>query len=416
MVLTPYIVEWGGMLLRWLHVVAAMAWIGSSFFFMHLDASLRTSPAIPAEEGAAAWQAHGGGFYEMRKYFVAPDALPSAVTWHKWQSYWTWISGFSLLVWMYYGQPQLFLINPATPLTTPEAAAIGIGALAIGWIVYDALCRLLVGRHDALLTAMVFALVTGASWGFSTVFSGRGALIHTGALMATLMTGNVFLNIIPNQKKVVADLIAGRKPNPAFGKQAKQRSDHNNYLTLPVIFFMLSSHAPTTYADRRIIPFIVALVVVTGGLIRYFYNRRHAVHATSPWWAWAVAAMAMWTAFWIAMAGSPSARDVIGLGPRKPAKAITVFVNPPKRVVEIVEARCAVCHSSHPVWQGIGVAPKDVLLDTRQNIAREADAIRLQAVIAQSMPPNNITEITPQERAVLARWLTPASAAKLDKK
>jgi uncharacterized membrane protein len=404
----PYLIEWGATLLRWLHVVAAMAWIGSSFFFMHLDASLKAAPDIPAEQGAAAWQVHGGGFYEMRKYFVAPAALPKLLTWHKWQSYWTWISGFSLLVWIYYGQSQLYLIDPSVRVLSPlEAAAIGVGALAVGWIIYDGLCRALVGKHDALLTALVYLLVVGASFGFASVFSGRGALIHTGAFMATLMTGNVFFNIIPNQKKVVADLIAGRTPNPEYGKHAKQRSDHNNYLTLPVIFFMLSNHAPTTFANSATLPALVALVVLTGGVIRYFYNRRHRSRSDSPWWAWAAAALAMWAAFWIAMAASPSGRQRLGLAPLPPPKISVAYRNPPQEVVAIVETRCAVCHSSNPAWSGVQIAPKNVRLDTPQNIAREAAAILQQAVLAQTMPPNNVTDITPGERGELAAWLMP---------
>lgn len=402
----PYLLEWGSLLLRWLHVITAIAWIGASFFFMHLDASLRRAPDIPAGQGGAAWQVHAGGFYEMRKYLVAPEFMPPELTWHKWQAYWTWISGFALLVWVYYGQSQLYLIDPAVRMLAPlQAAAIGVGGLALGWLIYDGLCRVLVSRNDVLLAALVFLLVVGASWGFASVFSGRGALIHTGALMATLMTGNVFLNIIPNQKKVVADLIAGRAPNPAFGKQAKQRSDHNNYLTLPVVFLMLSNHYPITYANSAIIPPMVALIIVAGAVIRYFYNRRHADHAKSPWWTWFAAAMAVWTAFWIAMATSPAGRERLGLAPLAPIRVAAALPKAPANVVDIVESRCSMCHSSQPVWQGIQIAPKGVLLDTPEHIERQADAIRTMAVMSHAMPPNNLTEMTPQERAQLAAWL-----------
>ena len=409
--LAAYIMEWGSLLLRWLHVITAIAWIGSSFFFMHLDATLRATPGIAPGKGGAAWQVHGGGFYEMRKYMVAPAEMPEELTWHKWQSYWTWISGFFLLVWVYYGQSQLYLIDPAVRQLAPwQAAAFGIGALALGWIVYDTACRLLVGRRDTLLAALVFGFVVLMSWVFAHLFSGRGALIHTGALMATMMTGNVFLNIIPNQKKVVADLMAGRTPDPAFGKQAKQRSTHNNYFTLPVLFMMLSNHYPTTYANPDTIPAIVVLVIVAGAVIRHFYNVRHADHAASPWWAWAAAALALWSAFYVAMASSPSGRERLGLSPIKQAEAAPVQVPAsapaPAAVVQVVSSRCVMCHSAEPVWDGVQIAPKNVRFDTAEEIAREANAIELQAVLTHAMPPNNVTEISAAEREVLAHWLS----------
>ena len=321
--LWDYLVEWGSLLLRWLHVVTAIAWIGSSFFFMHLDASLRRTPTIP--NGGVAWEVHGGGFYEMRKYLVAPDQMPEELTWHKWQSYWTWMSGFSLLIWVYYGQSSLYLINPdIMPLEPWQAVLFGLGGLALGWAVYDTACRFLVGRNDAVLAALVFAFVVSMSWAWAHLFSGRGALIHTGALMATMMTGNVFLNIIPNQKKAVADLIRGRTPDPTYGKQAKQRSTHNNYFTLPVLFMMLSNHYPTTYANNATIPLTVTLVIVAGAVIRHFFNVRHAAHGDnfkSPWWAWAVAILVLWTAFWVGMASSPSGRERLQLPPLQPPPA-----------------------------------------------------------------------------------------------
>ena len=235
--------EWGSALLRWLHVTAAIAWIGGSFFFMHLDASLRKKAGDdPAVEGTS-WQVHGGGFYEMKKYLLAPAALPEHLIWHKWQSYWTWMSGFALLCWVYYGQSSLFLIDPAImPLEPWQAALIGIVALALGWLVYDFLCRSPLAANEPLLALVGFGYVVATSWVFTLVFSGRGALIHTGALMATIMTANVFFIIMPNQRKSIAALQAGQTPDPTWGKSSKIRSTHNNYITLPVLFLMLSSH------------------------------------------------------------------------------------------------------------------------------------------------------------------------------
>jgi len=406
----PYVLEWGNLLLRWLHVIAAMAWIGSSFFFMHLDASLRTTADIPAGKGGAGWQVHGGGFYEMRKYLVAPDLMPTELTWHKWESYTTWISGFFLLVWIYYAQSSLYLINPdVMELNALQAAALGIAALVLGWLAYDQLCKSRLGSNENLLGLAGLVLIVAASFGFTQVFSGRGALIHTGALMATWMTGNVAMVIIPNQRKVVAALIAGRPPDPALGKQAKQRSTHNNYLTLPVVLLMLANHYPVLYANPAVIPAIVLLITISGALIRHFYNVRHADHARSPWWTWAAVAVALWLTFWIAMAASPAGREQLGMGaaPAGPGVATTREV-PPSSIVEIVTSRCSMCHAAAPVWDGIQIAPKGVLLDTPTEIARQADAIRLQAVLSRAMPPNNITAMTAEERRALAHWVSGA--------
>ena len=218
--------EWGSALIRWLHVIAAIAWIGGSFFFMHLDASLRKQARDDPALAGTSWQVHGGGFYEMRKYLLAPSSLPEHLIWHKWQSYWTWMSGFALLCWVYYGQSQLYLIDPAVMALEPwQAAAIGIVALALGWLVYDFLCRSPLANNEPLLGVVGFGYVVATSWVFTLFFSGRGALIHTGALMATIMTANVFFVIMPNQRKSVAALMAGQKPDPAWGKSSKIRSN-----------------------------------------------------------------------------------------------------------------------------------------------------------------------------------------------
>jgi len=318
----PYIMEWGSILLRWLHVTAAIAWIGASFFFMHLDASLRKMPKMNPGVYGVSWQVHGGGFYEMSKYTLAPPNLPDHLVWHKWQAYWTWISGFGLLCWIYYGQSTFFLIDPAVlPLAPWQAAAVGIVALALGWVVYDLICKSPLARNDALLALVGFGYVVLTSWVFTLLFSGRGALIHTGALMATMMTANVFFVIMPNQRKSVAALIAGREPDPKWGNESKQRSTHNNYITLPVLFMMLSNHYPVVYANARIIPALVTCIIIAGALVRYFYNMFHDEHFAPPWWTWLAAAVAMWAAFWIATAASPGMRPALGLAELDPVQA-----------------------------------------------------------------------------------------------
>lgn len=399
----PVLAEWGSLLLRWTHVITGIAWIGSSFYFMHLDASLKPAPGIAPGKGGAAWEVHGGGFYEVRKHLEAPPGLPRELIWHKWQSYATWISGFFLLVWVYYAQSELYLIDPAVrDLSALQGAAIGVGGLVVGWLVYDGLCRSPLARHEIALAAIGFAFIVAMSWGFQLVFSGRGALVHTGAMMATMMSGNVFLVIIPGQKKVIAALTSGQTADPALGKRAKIRSTHNNYLTLPVLFLMLSSHYPLVYSTP-LLPVVVGLVLVAGALVRHFYNVSHA-GKPEPWWTWAVAALCMWLALWITSAASPLGRERLGLAPLVPAAALASLPKAPQPVVDIISGRCSMCHAREPVWAGIGIAPKGVLLDEPHHIQRQKDAIRLHSVLTRAMPPNNITGLTLDERRVLAGW------------
>jgi uncharacterized membrane protein len=395
-----FLIEWVSLLLRWLHVIAAIAWIGSSFFFMHLDASLRPAEGVPREEGGVAWEVHGGGFYEMRKYLVAPERMPEELTWHKWQAYTTWISGVSLLICVYYAQATLFLIDPAVMALTPlMASLIGIAALAGGWIIYDLLCRLL-GKEEVVLAALGFAFIVAVSVGLVNVFSTRGALIHVGSLMATIMSANVFFVIIPNQRKVIKQLLEGQTPDPALGQQGKTRSTHNNYLTLPVVFLMLSSHYPMTYAGKTTVPIVVACVLIAGAVIRHFYNIRHSFNH-SPWWYWGVAAAALIIAAITTVVTSPGGSQLVS------SLRLAHTKSPPSSaVVDVVLSRCSMCHTNQPVWPGLALAPKGVVLDSPEAILKEAGAIRIQSVLTHVMPPNNITQMTDQERQTIASWLS----------
>jgi uncharacterized membrane protein len=398
----PVLLEWGGTLLRWAHVIAAIGWIGSSFYFIALDLSLRKREGLPPGVGGEAWQVHGGGFYRMQKYLVAPAELPKELTWFKWESYATWLTGFFLLVWVYYAQADLFLIDPAVarlPLTT--AILVSAGSLVLGWVVYDALCKSPLGRNDAALAAVGFVLLVFAAWGYGKLFSPRAAFLHLGALIATLMTASVAHVIIPNQRKVVADLLAGRTPDPALGAAAKQRSLHNNYLTLPVVFLMLSNHAPLAYSGP--LAWLVAgLIIAAGAVIRHAFNVHHRTHAY-PLWPWLAGAAL------ILLAVSAS------LGPR-------IWQTPPGRAAEraapdehqdprflaavnVVQTRCAMCHAAEPVQLGVGVAPRGVRLDTPEEIARNAHGIHVQSVLTAAMPPGNMTDMTAEERQTLAAWL-----------
>lgn len=396
--------EWGSLLLRWLHVIAGIAWIGSSFYFMHLDAALRPAPDIPAGKGGQAWEVHGGGFYQVRKWLVAPEQLPSEMMWHKWESYATWLSGFALLMWIYYIGADLYLIDPAIrPLSAPMAAVFGIGGLALGWIVYDALCKSPLKNNAVALGAVGFAFVIAVAWGFQQIFSARGALLHTGALMATIMSGNVFFIIIPNQKKIIADLTAGKAADPALGKAGKTRSTHNNYLTLPVLFLMLSTHYPMIYGTPYAFV-IVGLVLVAGAVIRHFYNERHAGRG-NLWWTWGVAAVALGLAAVISATSSPGARDQLGWSKMPREKKLASAPKLPDEVDAILTTRCSMCHAREPAWSGIAVPPKGVRLDVAEHVWRNREGIKLFTVMTHAMPPNNITQMTADERRTLARWL-----------
>ncbi len=399
----PLLLEFGSSLLRWAHVITVIAWIGSSFYFMHLDASLKPVADIPAGKGGATWEVHGGGFYEVKKYLESPAHLPEEMIWHKWQSYSTWITGFFLLVCVYYAQAQLFLVDPAVMvLTVWQACLIGLAALATGWLFYDTLCKSPLSKNEVALGAVLFTFIVALTWGFQQVFSGRGTLIHVGAVMATIMTANVFFVIIPGQKKIIAALTSGQTPDPALGKRAKIRSTHNNYLTLPVVFLMLSNHYPMFYGTS-LIWLIVALVLVAGALIRHFYNVSHAGKG-EPWWTWAVAAVCMALVFWIGTTSSPLGRERLGLSELPAVPYAADAPKAPQAVTDVIIGRCSMCHAAQPVWEGIAIAPKGVLLDSPEAVAIRKEAIRVHTVLSRSMPPNNITEMTIDERRLLAGW------------
>ena len=243
--------DWMNFAVRWLHVITGIAWIGSSFYFVALDLGLRQRPDLPAGAHGEEWQVHGGGFYHIQKYLVAPEQMPEHLTWFKWESYATWLSGFAMLCIVYYVGADLYLIDPhVLDVSRPVAIAISLASIFGGWIVYDTICKSPLGRNDTQLMVLLYFVLVGMAWGYTQLFTGRAAFLHLGAFTATIMSANVFMIIIPNQKKVVADLIAGKVPDPALGKQAKQRSTHNNYLTLPVLFLMLSNHYPLAFGTQ----------------------------------------------------------------------------------------------------------------------------------------------------------------------
>ena len=386
-------------ILRWLHVIAGIAWIGSSFYFIHLDLSLRPRPGLPPGVKGDEWQVHGGGFYHMMKYQVAPAQMPDSLTWFKWEAYTTWLSGFALLVLIYYLGADLFLIDKSVlDLTAVQAAVIAFLSLAVAWLAYEGLCRSPLGNHEVALALVGYVFLVALTYGFTHVFSGRGAFTQIGALIGTIMVANVFVIIIPYQKKSVAAMLAGKEPDPRWGALGKQRSVHNNYLTLPVVFLMLSNHYPLFYATR-FNWLIVAIVLAIGPVIRHFFNSRHEGKG-SPWWTWGVAAAGMAAVAWLSAAGPRTV--TIGALPPTPKFA---------DVSAIVMSRCAMCHAAEPVWAGLAAPPKGVLLDTDEHVRLHAPLIAAAAVRSDAMPPGNITEMTPDERLTLASWLAAGAPA-----
>jgi uncharacterized membrane protein len=390
--------EWLSLIIRWLHVVAGIAWIGSSFYFIHLDLSLQSRSDQPRGVQGDAWQVHGGGFYHMVKYLVAPARMPDELTWFKWEAYTTWLSGFALLVIVYYLGAELFLIDKSVlDLTAPMAAAVAFGSLVLAWLFYEALCRSPLGRHEVALALVGYVFLVGLTYAFTHVFSGRGAFTQIGALIGTIMVANVFVIVIPNQKKTVAALLAGKTPDPRWGEEAKQRSVHNNYLTLPVVFLMISNHYPLMFATR-FNWLIVAIVLAIGPVIRHFFNSRHEGKG-SPWWTWGVAAAGMIAVAWLSGAGPG------GASPR--AEKVDV-----KAAENTVLSRCSMCHRDEPLWPGVHAPPKGVVLDDPESIRRHARLIEINAVRSHAMPPGNITDMTPQERQILAAWIAAGAPAR----
>ena len=398
--------DWLAFAVRWLHVITAIAWIGSSFYFVAMDLGLRKHANLPKGAYGEEWQVHGGGFYHIQKYLVAPEAMPEHLTWFKWEAYSTWLSGAALLAIVYWAGGEIFLIDRTkADLQLWQAVLVSAGSLTIGWIVYDLLCKSKLGHSPTTLMVLLFVLLVIMGYGYNQIFTGRAMMLHLGAFTATIMSANVFFIIIPNQKKVVAALKAGEKPDPALGKQAKQRSLHNNYLTLPVLFFMLSNHYPLAFATQYNWV-IAALVFLIGVLIRHFFNSMHG-RKGKPYWTFVAAAVIFAIIAWLSSFGATVAEDRYEAA--VPAGQMA-YVNSPhfETVRDTVLGRCSMCHAAEPVWEGIHVAPKNVMLDTDATIVAHAREIFLQAGASHAMPPGNVTEITPDERALIVAWFREA--------
>ena len=383
-----YLVDWLDLLVRWLHVIAGIVWIGTSFYFVALDNHLRPPKAKSDRVGGESWEIHGGGFYRIEKYRVAPETVPEPLHWYKWEAYTTWLSGFALLVVLYYLDADEYLVDPAVAdLDRQSAVALSIGLLALAWFAYDGLCRVL-GRSELLLAAALVVFVGGSAYAVSELFSARAMPIQLGAMLGTMMVGNVFFVIIPGHWELLRAKQAGREPDPVHGLKGKQRSVHNNYLTLPVVLAMLGPHYSFAFARDNGWLVLVALMLV-GVWVRHYFNLRH--RGRTSWFIPVSAALAVVA---IAVAIRPDDGD-----------GDTGATVPFAQVATIVEQRCATCHSVAPTDDSVSAAPLGIVLDTPDQIRARADAIEAVAVRSRAMPLGNVTGMTDEERERLGRWI-----------
>ena len=393
--------DWLNFAIRWLHVITAMAWIGTSFYFIALDLGLQRTKNLPEKAYGEEWQVHGGGFYHIQKYLVAPDHMPGHLTWFKWESYATWLSGAALLMVMYWAGAELYLIDPAkAELSLPVAILLSAGSLTMGWIIYDFLCKSALGYHPTKLMFLLFVLLVVMAWGYDQVFTGRAALLHLGAFTATIMTANVFFIIMPNQRLVVNELINGRTPAAEYGRIAKLRSTHNNYLTIPVIFLMLTNHYPLAFASK-FNWLIASLVFLMGVSIRHYFNTVHA-RKGRPNWTWLATSFLFILIIWLSTFGINDNDPYAKVMSEKDEtfSAVDGF----NEVHEIVTGRCSMCHARKPVYKGIHYAPKQVYLETHKDLVSQSSAIFLHSVITHAMPPGNITGMEQSERDKIKEW------------
>ena len=392
-----YVATWAELLLRWVHLITGIAWIGASFYFVWLDNSLLPPKrARDAEEGVGGelWAVHGGGFYHVQKFRVAPETLPAPLHWFKWEAYSTWLSGFALFVAMYYLHARTYMIDPAVADISPGVAVgTSLALVVAGWLFYDHLCKRLGFARERWLWAAIAAFIAITAYALSHVYSGRAMYYQVGAMIGTWMAANVLFVIIPSQRALVEAKEAGRAPDPVHGQRGKQRSVHNNYFTLPVLFIMISNHYPMTFGHPH--AWLVLLAILgLAAFVRHFFNLRH--RGVTAWWI-PISAAAGALLLAIAIAPAPA-----------PAAPTPAFAD----VERIVSLRCAVCHADTPTQAGFTVAPKGVRLDTAERIHAQAAAIEAQAVRTRAMPIGNLTGMTDDERRILAAWVAAGAPAR----
>ncbi|MFZ6679439.1 urate hydroxylase PuuD [Undibacterium sp. Tian12W] len=400
--LLAYGTEWLNLIVRWLHLITGIAWIGASFYFVWLDNTIR--PPKPGSELAnkgvsgELWAVHGGGFYNPQKYLIAPEELPEELHWFKWEAYATWLSGFAMLFIVYYFNASAMMIDKSVAdLTSWQAIGIGLGTLLVGWTVYDLLCRSPLGKREGLLGIIMFVFIVATAFVLSKFLSGRAAYIHVGAMIGTMMVGNVLMLIIPGQRKLVEAMQQGKSPDPIHGQKAKQRSVHNNYFTLPVLFIMISNHYAMTY-NHEYNWLVLATIMAAGVLIRHFFNLRHKGITN---WAYPAAGVTLLLAVAIAIAPKPPAKVA---APDPALSAAEADKAQFTKVQGIIQQRCASCHSAAPTQPGFATAPAGIKLDTPELIKQNAVKVNMQAVQLKAMPIGNMTQMTEEERAVVGAW------------
>ena len=405
--LTLLALDWAEFALRWLHVITAIAWIGSSFYFIALDLGLRRHENLPDLVHGEEWQVHGGGFYHIQKYLVAPPTLPEHLTWFKWESYATWLSGFALMAVVYYVGADIYLIDAEkAELSLPVAIGISLAVLFVGWMGYNALCRSKLGENPTALMLALYVILVILAYGLDQIFTGRAAFLHLGAVTATIMSFNVLMVIIPNQRIVVADLKAGRTPDAKYGKIAKLRSTHNNYLTQPVIFFMLSNHYPLAHST----PYswiIASLVFLMGVSIRHYFNSNHARQG-SPRWTWGVTAALFLIIMALSLAPlfSHKSYEEVELSEADFTSQQWQLAQSAhfEDVRDVVLGRCSMCHAQEPFYEGVRWPPKGVMLETDAQIISQAHVIVTQSALSHAMPPANVSYMEAEERTLLLQW------------
>ena len=385
-----YIVEWLNLLARWVHFITGIAWIGASFYFVWLDNHLE-EPKLAGDSAKGVkgelWSVHGGSFYHAQGYKVAPQVIPETLHWFKWEAYSTWLSGMFLLVLVYWYGAQVYLIDPTVAELSPLAAvSIAAAIIAGGWLVYDLLCKSKLGENDKVFGIVLFVLVALLAWGLCQIFSGRGAYIHFGVVLGTIMVANVFFVIIPGQRRMVDAAMLGEGPDAADGIKAKQRSVHNTYFTLPVLFVMTSNHYAMTYSHQYNWAILIA-ITLAGALIRVYFVARHKGRASPVPIIIAVLLLAGVAAL-IAPRASAASGETVAF----------------EAVRNVIQQRCTTCHSNDPTHSAFPAAPGGVILDTDQQIVAEAQRIHQQTVITRVMPIGNLTGISEEERSLIDNW------------
>jgi len=385
-----YTLDWLNLLLRWSHLIVGIAWIGSSFYFVWLDNTLLPPKRkADADEGVGGelWAVHGGGFYHVQKFRVAPADLPEPLHWFKWEAYTTWMTGFALLAVQYYANARTYMIDPAVADLAPwQAVAISLALLVAGWVFYDQLCKRAGLERERLVAVAMIAFVALCAWGLAHLFSGRAMFLQIGAMLGTMMAANVFFVIIPSQRQLVLAKERGVAPEAIHGLRGKQRSVHNNYFTLPVLFTMISPHYPMTWGHPRAWLVLLAILLLSA-YVRHFFNLRHRGRTV-----WAIPATAALATLALAFAIAPQRPDAAAAPPFERAQSIVV-------------QRCASCHAQRPTQAGFDVAPKGVMLDTPERIVAAAAQIREQTVATKAMPIGNLTNMTDAERHELGAWI-----------